>query len=70
MKATLTFTLPHEAEEFAAATGATAVLTELEGFRNWLRDLRKHGDHSTTTGTEAIDSVWDVFHEYLGDHLS
>lgn len=67
MKATLTFTLPEEQEEFDLALKGLAAMSALSDVRDKIfRPARKHG-YSNVTISELIakigDDAWDLIHQ-------
>lgn len=58
MKASLTFDLPEDAEEYRLASQAGAMHAALSDFDNWLRgQIKYHADDVSTEELVVIDGV-------------
>lgn len=61
MKATLTFNLPEDQEDFARAAKVLDICSFIWEFEQYLRDQRKY------EGKDDIDAIWDKWHELKAD---
>ena len=64
MKATLTFTLPEDQEQFQVASQAQEYYLALWDMDQWLRDRQKY-DTAMVSADEAIDRAREHLHEIL-----
>ena len=63
MKATLTFNLPEEREEFNTAINGVNYMIALEDIRNKIRSWKKYEDKETVT----IEELQDLWQEATAD---
>lgn len=68
MKATLTFDLPEEREEFELATRAAAFMLVLHDFDQHLRSQMKYNDQLSAEQFKIYDDLRSKLHEFASDN--
>lgn len=72
MKATLTFNLPEDRNEYAMANNASAMYSALWDIQQKLRSLDKYGieEHYGQTKEELVSKLRQEINEIIGDCLN
>jgi hypothetical protein len=67
MRATFSFSLPEEQQEFDIFRKASSYAAAIDALYRYLRGKRKYGELSDAEQL-VYDQVWDQFHAILSDH--